>query len=173
MSRLEPLASATALLPDAGIRAAGVFGVQDHRLAVALLGEARVAAIVGALVAPPPAPPNPASRAGREAAAVESMRPWVAIPLLVAVSGSAVHLCDWDPDKGATREVARIALPDADATVEEYRSARRVTLIERRSGYRLPLTTTVSRLSPTSAGVEDVLAALPRSRPPHPSVFQG
>ncbi len=172
MSRPDPLTSATVLLPDTGVRAAAVFGVQDHRLAVALLGEARVSMIAGALVAPPSAPPNPTSRAGRAAAAVEAMRPWVAIPLLVAVSDIAVHLCDWDPE-GTAREVARIPLPDAEATVEEYRSARRVTLVDRRSGYRLPLTTTVSRLSPASAGVSDVLAALPRSRPPHPSVFQG
>jgi hypothetical protein len=173
MSQPDPLVSARALLRDVTVRAAGLFGVQDRRLAVALLGEVRVAGIVGALVADPSPVSNPASRSGRAAAAIEAMRPWVAVPLLVAVSEGAVHLCDWDERAGAVREVARIPLADTIAVVERYRSARRVTITDRRSGYQLPLTATVSPLSATGAGARDVLAWLPQSGPTFPPAIQG
>ena len=172
MCRPDPLGSARALVGDTTERAAGLFGVQDRGLAVALLGEGRVAGIVGALVADP-APANPTSRSGRTAAAIAAMRPWVAVPVLVAVSDAAVHVCDWDTDAGAVREVARFPLSDTTTLVEQYARARRVILIDRRSGYRLPLTATVSQFSPTGGGVRDVLALLPASGPGYPPAIQG
>lgn len=173
MSRPDPLRSARALVRDATVRAAGVFGVQDRGLAVGLLGEVRVAGIVGALVAQPSPPAQPTSRSGRTAAAIEAMRPWVAVPVLVAVSDTAVHVCDWDTRSGAVREVARFPLAQTTVLLEQYARARRVILIDRPSGYRLPLTASVSRLSPTGAGVRDVLALLPGSGPGSPAAIQG
>jgi hypothetical protein len=173
MSQPDALASATALLPGVAVRAAAVFGVQDRVMAVGLLGEARVAQIVSSLAAPPAEPPNPQTRTGRAVAAVTALQPWVAIPVLLAVSESAVHLCDWDHRGGAVREVARFPSADLAVAVEAYRTARRVTLTDRGSGYRLALTASVGRLDAGRSEVRDVLAALPGSGPSSPSAIQG
>ena len=173
MSQPDALASARAVMPSVEVRAAAVFGVQDRAMAVGLLGEARVAQIVASLAAPPAEPPNPQTRTGRAVAAVTALQPWVAVPVLLAVSDDAVHLCDWDQREGAVREVARFPSADLAVAVEAHTSARRVTLVDRRSGYRIALTGSVSRLSPRSAEVRGALAALPGSGPAHPTAIQG
>ena len=173
MSQPDALASATALLPGVAVRAAAVFGVQDRVMVVGLLGEARVAQILASLAAPPAEPSNPQTRTGRAVAAVAALQPWVAVPVLLVVSDGAVHLCDWDHRGGAVREVARFSSADLAVAVEAYASARRVTLMDRPSGYRIALTASVSRLSSRSAEVRGVLTALPGSQPAHPDVIQG
>lgn len=160
MSRPAPLPSATALLPQVGLQAAALFGVQDRAMAVGLLGEARVAQIVATIAPPPRATPDPSTRAGRAAGAVLALQPWIAVPILVAVSGSGIHLIDWDPAGGAQREVARFD-GDLHVTVESYRSARRLSLTDGR-GYRLALTASVGPWDPGRHDVREVLAALPR-----------
>jgi hypothetical protein len=165
MSQPDPLVTATALLPGTAVRTAAVFGIQDRTLAVGLLGESRVAQIIAALAAPPSTPPNPATRTGRAAAALTALQPWVAVPILLAVSDGGVHLCDWDYREGALREVARFPAADLSVAVEEYRAARRVSLHDRRSGYAIALTASVGRLDAGRSEVRDVLAALPQGGP--------
>ncbi len=170
MATPDPRASAQAALPDVVVRAAGVFGVQDRALAIGLLGQDRVRALLEPLVAADPPVRATQSFTGRAAAAVEAVRPWVPVPVLVALSDTAFHVCDWDRDTGAAQERSRLLVATTAATVEEYGTARRLTLADALTGYRLPLTSTVSPLSAVGSGVKSVLAALPAGRPSHPAV---
>lgn len=154
---LDPRRSAQLALPAVNIDAAGVFGVQDHTLAAGLLGHQRVAAATSALTSP-----------DADAAA---LRPWLAAAVLIAVSEHALHVLDWDDQGGSTTELARFDRTATGVAIDSYHDARRLTLTDLRTGYRLPLTATVSRLNPYSSGVRSVLArlapaALPASKYP-------
>lgn len=154
---LDPRRSAHLALPAVTIDAAGVFGVQDQPLAAGLLGHQRVAAATSALTSP-----------DAEAAA---LRPWLAAAVLIAVSEHAIHVLDWDDRAGSTTELARFDRSSTGVAIDAYHDARRLTLTDLRTGYRLPLTATVSRLHPYSSGVRSVLArlapaALPASKYP-------
>jgi len=142
-----PLLHADGVAPDPrrsaealvpGVAAAGVFGIQDPGLAGALVGASRVAG------------------------------PPLATPVLLAVSGAAIHVLDWDHATGSAQELARFDRPTTWASVEDRGSARRLTL-RASSGYVLPLTCTVSRAHPYGAGARAVLATLAPGRPGIPS----
>jgi hypothetical protein len=97
--------------------------------------------------------------------------PWLPVLLLVAVSEDAVHVCDWDDAHGTERELARFGRSTTAVSIDSYRRSRRLTLTDDATGYRLPLTATVSRLNLYGSGARQVLAALqpgalvPRSYP--------
>jgi hypothetical protein len=68
-------------------------------------------------------------------------------------------------------ELARFDRAATGVAIDSYHDARRLTITDLRTGYRLPLTATVSRLHPYSSGVRSVLArlapaALPASKYP-------
>lgn len=140
MSRSAEARAAERLLPGIRVEAAGVFGVQDRGLATGLLGEARTAL-------------------GTESGAA------VAAPVLVAVSSAAVHIADWDHRHGPRAEVARFDRAALGVALESYADARRLTLTDLRSGYRLPLTATVSRWNRYGAGARSVIERLTAAKP--------
>lgn len=142
----DPLPSVQALLPAEGATAAGVFAVQDQALAAGLLGDGWVAAAAAALVRPGPE--------------MAPYLPWLPVSVLVAVSARSIHITDWHPQLGASRELARFDRTRTAITVEASGTARRLTLTETTSGYRLPLTATTSRFNAYSPGVRSVLADL-------------
>lgn len=146
MPQPDPLAQARVLLPDQQIGAAGVFAVQDRVLAAGLLGAAQVAAAGTALL--------------RDDPALRAYAPWLPTSVLVAVSPMSVHVLDWRPDTGASQELARFPRGSTHIAINASGTARRLMLTETRSGYRLPLTATTSRLHPYGAGARAVLAAL-------------
>lgn len=142
----DPLASVQALLPAEQVSAAGVFAVQDQSLAAGLLGTGWVEASAAALM--------------RATPAMAPYGPWLPISVLVAVSEQSIHILDWQPQAGTSRELARFPRATTAIAVESYGAARRLTLTETGSGYRLPLTATTSRLNAYGAGARSVLAAL-------------
>jgi len=158
MTPPDPRNAAQAVLPTHRVLAAGIFGLQDHGAAAGLLGQAQVATTLARLTGPRRAPAG----AGQEQwlARIEAMAPFVAIPVLVAVSDSAIHICDWGEWPGASRELTRFPRAASTAVVDTHRSARRLVLTDRASGYSLALTATVSPLNGAGRDVKAVLALL-------------
>lgn len=142
----DPLTAARALLPTEQFDAVGVFAVQDQTLAAGLLGAEAVAAATASLIRPT-----------RELALYE---PWLPTSVLVALSPASVHILDWHPQAGASREVARFDREHTSVAVEASGKGRRLTLTDMRTGYRLPLTATVSRLNAYGSGARKVLAGI-------------
>jgi hypothetical protein len=149
---LEPGNAARMLLPGAQILAAGVFGVQDQAVAGGLLGVHAVRGSIDSLVgAPGRREPRP------EVAAAQAH---LAVSIMVAVSPQSIHICRWDERGRAIAEVARFPRGAVTVGVDQYRAASRVSLTDQRTGYRLVLTGTGSRLNPHGRGVRAVLRSL-------------
>ena len=161
MGSADPLQSAQLLMPAVKVAAAGVFGLQDRDIAAGLLGSTAAAVATQDLVRVPTLGSQPTAKA----TVVANAAPWLPISLLVAVSADSIHICGWDARFGSAAELARFDRAATTVVVDSYRNARRMTLIEQTSGYRLPLTATVSRLNSYGAGARAVLAQLPATPP--------
>ncbi len=161
MASPDPLRSVRTLLPDLDVRAAGVFGLQDRAVASGLLGSEAVGHSTVGLA-------RVAGGHPREIARIEYALPRIPVSVLVAVSDGWIHVCSWDSRRGCGAELTRLDRAAATVTVERYKNARRVILMDGPTRYRLVLTATVSRLHPYGPGARAVLALLPAMAPPAP-----
>jgi len=144
--RRDLLAAARSIVPVA--TAASVFGVPDRASADVLLG------LDAPLPPLPPLPPVPGSKAE-----VALLQQWQARTVLLAVSPTALHCCDWDDWTGPNREVARFGILDTTTNVERWQRTVRLTLAHH-DGYLLRLVGTESRWSPYGRATRQVLQAL-------------
>jgi hypothetical protein len=145
---LDPLLAAHRLLPAENLQAAGIFGIQDKGLASGLLGMTALMNTSGGLVR------EATTDQLRQAAA------WLSVTVMVAVSAAGIHVCSWEERFGSSLELARFDRLATRIKVDSHRTGRRLLLTDLRTGYELPLTATVSRLSPYGSGARRVLAAV-------------
>lgn len=165
MSHPDPDQVAAQLLPAAEIKAAGVFGLQDNALLIggATAGGALAADLVTDNSVAGGVAGAAAAHLAREANAKAA---GVSVAMLVVVTTDAVHIFNWDHQKGASQPLARFAFPSTTITVTDYGGAKRVSLRDNKSGYTLPLTGGVGLLSTYRKWNRRVIAALPALAPP-------
>lgn len=152
------VAAAQATLGD-GVRAAGIFGLQD--LVYAQAAGTVAGSALGGFVGPSPtADALGALVGGRMAVEAAASALGVTPALLVAVTDDAVHVCNWERDATAGREVARFDRTTLHVTVRKFGLSRIVTLEEPSTGAALNLHATAAPFLAQAKADAVVLALL-------------
>ena len=126
------VAAAQASLGD-GVRAAGIFGLQD--LVYAQAAGTVAGSALGGFVGPSPAADAVGALVGgRMAVEAAAAALGVTPALLVAVTDDTVHVCNWNGDDTAGDEVARFDRSTVHVTVRKFGLSRIVTLEEPSTG---------------------------------------
>jgi hypothetical protein len=143
---------------DERVVAAGIFGLQDST-------ETSIAAMAGAAVGSAVLD-SPVTAGIGSAATVHATRHAVAaahgltVRMLVAVTGSHIHLLDWRTGSGPSRELVSFPRASTDVRVGRYGLSRRVSLHEVQSDTSVDLTGTTAFFASEAKGDRAVLRTL-------------
>ena len=152
------VAAARTVLGD-GVRAAGIFGLQDLVYAQAV-GTAAGSAL-GGFVGPSPAADAVGALVGGRMAVDAAAEALGFTPaLLVAVTDDAVHVCNWEHADTPGREVGRFDRTTMHVTVKKFGLSRIVTLEEPSTGAELRLHATAAPFLAQAKADAVVLALL-------------
>jgi hypothetical protein len=147
--------AAAVLGADEPVVAAGIFGLQSSYLALTAGGVVGSAALGGG--AGGVAGNAIGMHAARE---LHADAQGVTVRMLVAVTPTHIHVLDWVTGSGPTRLLRSFDRAGSGVEIKKLGLSRRLNLHDTVSGDALPLTGSVSPISPEAKGDKAVLAAL-------------
>jgi hypothetical protein len=146
--------------PEAGVRAAGVFGLQDDYAAIAVAGAATGLAL-GAAGADDPVTAGLTAgvtvHATRDAVAKDK---GLTVRMLVAVTDDAIHILDYPDSDTPTCEFMRFDRATCTVQITKFGASRHLNLADHDGEQQIGLTGSTSFLSSVSGGDKAVLGLL-------------
>lgn len=160
-SEQELVAAAERLLgAEAGVRGAGIFGLQDDYAAIAVAGAATGLGLAAVGADDPVAQAVTAGvtvHATRDAAARAK---GLSVRMLVAVTDDAIHILDY-PDSGTpSTEFMRFDRGTCAVQITKFGASRHLNLADPGTGQQIGLTGSTGFLSSVAAGDKVVLGLL-------------
>jgi hypothetical protein len=145
---------------DEEILAAGIFGLQDDYAKIAVAGVATGAAAAALDVSGPLAQGALAGATIHETRRLNAESDGLTRRMLVAVTGSAIHILDRTETGATTRELLRFDRATTAVQVTKFGLSRHLNLADERAGTSVGLTGSAAVFSPEAAGDKLVLHAL-------------